>query len=300
MARPKGSKNKATVQKLKAQLAEGPKARKGKVDALAKLTDAQVVSAVIDRFNIMYKMGKGSVDGTVRGFIISGAPGVGKTHTIEWLLEQHAIKNPSFRFKVVKGAITAVNLFKILQEYRHPGNVVVLDDVDSIFFDDDGVALLKAALDSGTRRKMAWFSESSALKGGDGKKSYDTEFEYNGTMIFITNTDFQRYVTEGKNKLAPHFEALISRSIYLDLKLHGRRAVSLWVDHLVRKNNMLCERFNISAHEQNLALDFIKKNRDRLRTLSLREALKIGQFIATDRANWEVMANVILCTDGEL
>lgn len=289
--RPKGSKNRKTVAKQMANLQSVNTVIGKKLnDPFKKMTDVQVVELIRERFDVMHQMSIGATKGAVRGTIISGAPGVGKSHTVEWVLEQAAHKNPAFKSYVAKGALTAVNLYKLLWNYRHEGNVIVLDDADSIFFDNDGLSLLKAALDSGARRRICWLSESNALKA-DG---IDTEMDFNGTLIFITNTDFQRIVDEGKSKLAPHFEAMMNRSIYVDLRLHGRRAVALWVKHIVSKNNILIDKFSLTARQQNECLDYILKNQDKLRTLSIREALKLAQFMRVDPINWERTANIVL------
>jgi hypothetical protein len=280
--------------KMQAQLIAGPTNSPKSVDnSLDHLDDREVVNMVRERFDVMYRFAQGSTQGSIRSLIISGAPGVGKSHTVEWVLESYGNSNPDFKYKFVQGAITPIELYKLLYKYRKEGNVVVLDDTDTIFFDEQGLSILKAALDSGTRRRISWFSNSHDLKDDDGNK-IEQQFDYNGTMIFITNTDFQRYVDEGKSKLAPHFEALISRSIYLDLKLRGSRAVSLWVKNIVSRNNILVDRFSLTAQQQNDALDYIIKNRDKMRTLSIREALKLAQMIKSNPTGWEKDANITL------
>jgi hypothetical protein len=287
--RPKGSKNKSTLKKMLGEM-ESLTVNKKVRDKSSKFSDSEIVDMIRERFDVMHQFSVGATHGNVRGMIVSGAPGVGKSHTIEWVMESTALRRPDFKYTVVKGAMTGVNLYKLLWRYRHNGNVIILDDCDSIFFDEDGMSLLKAAVDSGTKRKICWFSESHALK----EEGIDTEFEYNGTMIFITNADFQRIVDDGKSKLAPHFEALISRSIYLDLKLQGRRPISLWVKHVVMKNNILKDKLDCSAYEQEQALDYLVENRDKLRTLSIREALKLGQMIKTNPNNWRRVADITL------
>jgi len=263
-------------------------------DPFEDLTDAQVLFTMHGRFDVLNRMIAGCLKGNVRGLIISGAPGIGKTFNVEEAVQRQKVNNPDFRCKVIKGAVTPINLFKTLQDYRHKGNVIVLDDADSIFYDDVGVSLLKAALDSGTQRWISWLSESSALKGGDDGHSYDNEFEYQGTMVFITNTDFQHYVDEGKTKLVPHFKALLSRSIYLDLMVHTIRSISIWIQYLVNKADILVETLGLSHAEQKEALAYLMENKERMRTLSLREALKIGQMMKTDGEAWKEIADVTL------
>lgn len=264
-------------------------------DPLAKYTDEQLLEVTRERFDIMYKMAVGSTQGAIRAFIVTGAPGVGKTWTIEYVLEQTAQREPSFRYHVIKGAITPVNLYKQLYKYRKEGEVIVLDDADSIFFNEDGINLLKTALDTGSKRKINWYSETHALKESNGAET-PQEFEYNGTMIFVTNLDFQAYV-DAKNKISPHMAALMSRSIYLDLKIHNRRQVALWVANLIRRNKILID-YGISNYEQEEVIGYINANRDKFRALSIRTALQIAQFMKMDRSTWKRQADVILLKEA--
>lgn len=272
-----------------------PPKNTAKADPFDKYTDSQLLEVTRERFDIMYKMAVGSTQGAIRAFIVTGAPGVGKTWTIEYVLEQTAQRDPSFRYHVIKGAITPVNLYKQLYKYRKEGEVIVLDDADSIFFNEDGINLLKTALDTGSKRKINWYSETYALKESGGAET-PQEFEYNGTMIFVTNLDFQAYV-DAKNKISPHMAALMSRSIYLDLKIHNRRQVALWVSNLIRRNKILID-YGISNHEQEEVIGYINANRDNFRALSIRTALQIAQFIKMDRSSWKRQADVILLKES--
>lgn len=285
MGRPKGSLNKKTLEKMHAGLTSAPA-----VDPMDHLSDDEVLNSVKERFEMLYKLGMGAANGAVRGLIVSGAPGIGKTHTLEFLVEQKAETDPSFRYTTIKGAVTAINLYKTLFRYRDEGNVIILDDTDSIFFDDEGLAILKAALDSGDRRKLSWLSNSADLKN----EGIDTEFEYHGSMMFITNTDFQRYVDERTSRLAPHFEALISRSIYLDLKIHSRRPIVLWAEFIVKHQKMLQLKMGLTDTQSAVACDYIRKNIDNLRSLSIREYLKVGQFMKTSPSDWKRLADMVL------
>ncbi len=294
MGRPKGSKNKSTLAKQLKRLEKASgKSIARIVDPLKKYSDEQIITMIRERFDCVHQMGRGATTGAVRGLIVSGAPGVGKSHTIEWLLENARQKMPDFKYSVIKGTVTAVNLYKQLYHARHERNVLVLDDADGIFFDADGVSLLKAALDSGSSRKISWLSETNALKDDKGNW-IDTQFEYKGSMIFLTNIDFQKIIDDGKSKIVCHLEALMNRAIYLDLKLHGRRAVALWIRHITTKSNMLVQQFGLTSLQQKAALDYITDNRDKLRTISLREALKLGQMIKSSPASWRRTADITL------
>lgn len=258
-------------------------------------TDAEVLKAVHDRFDVMDSLTHGSTKGDVRSLIISGAPGIAKTYTVEKILNETKEKNPNFIFNVIKGNISPVNLYMYLHDNSAYGNVTVLDDADSIFFEGsgDGIAILKAALDSTPVRTIHWHSETSAFKK-DGEVVYNKSFDYNGTMIFITNTDFQGIIDEGRSRLVPHLEALMSRSMYLDLAVHNRRAIAIWVNYLIQQKNILVYHYGVSKTQQKQAVDWLLDNRDTVRTLSIRDAMKIGQMMAAEGSDWERTAEILL------
>lgn len=274
------------------------------LDPFHGMSDPEVLNLIHDRFDLMSRLTDGAMNGDVRAFVVSGAPGVGKTYNVEQKLtnkyEESVLNDDDkrFRYKVIKGAITPVHLYKTLWQYRFPGCVVCLDDADSIFFHDDGVSILKAALDSTPQRVLTWASESNALKDDMGS-DIPTSFEFKGTMVFITNTDFQGIVDAGKSKLAPHFEALLSRSMYLDLKIHSRRAVAIWVNYLVSSKGILRQHYGLTKEQERQAVDWILDHMDDLRTLSIRDAMKVGQLMKSDYDTWERDAEILLVKDSK-
>ena len=110
----------------------------------------------------------------------------------------------------------------------------------------------------------------------------------------MSNIDWQRIVDMGGNKFVPHFQALMSRSIFLDLTLHDRHAISLWVKH-VAVSGKLFEREGVDESTGKEILDFIQENRDDLRELSLRTLMKSCSLAKSFPGNWRRMAQVTLC-----
>lgn len=259
------------------------------------LTDAQLLSEIQDRYGMMTKLGQGATTGAVRGMIISGRPGVGKTFELERILQQKKDMYPNtFAFEHLKGTISPVNLYKKLYDYGRPGNVLLIDDADDVFFDATSLNLLKAALDSSTIRRIGWHTESAALKQ-DGDQVYPTSFDYQGSVVFLTNVDFQSVIDDGKQKkIVPHLEALMSRSLYLDLKIHSLRALSVWVSYIVNTKNILVNGFGLTKEQQKSATEWMKNNAVNMRTFSIRDSLKIGQFISADPKGWTHAAEMLL------
>lgn len=248
-------------------------------------SDAQVLTDTKERFDILSLLTKGAVAKNIRAMVVTGAPGVGKTYTVEQILERSG--NPH---EIVKGSISAINLYMLAYKYRHAGNVVVLDDADEIFNDLDAVNLLKALCDTGNTRKVSYLKEAHQLKENDIPQS----FEFNGAFIFISNIDFDKFVSEGKNKFAPHMSALMSRSLYLDLQIHDRNSLGVWVNHMATHARIF-DIDNVPHTMRPEILQFLSDNRERLYELSIRTLKKLNQLAVSNPTSWKRMASVLLC-----
>ena len=269
--------------------------------------DDEILEDIITRFDVYYRMMLGATEDAITSLIVSGAAGVGKSYTSEWVLsnvaetaEKESEKQlthkertvPSgFRYTIVQGTITAIELYCLAYQYRHRNNVIVLDDADRIFDDEEGLNILKALLDTGTTRRVSWMSDHSRFKGDDAPPK---QFEYRGSMVFLTNKDFQRVIDGTRSrKNAEHMSALMSRSIYLDLMMHTRRQITLWVHHIVT-NNLILQKIGCTAEQEKEAVDWLVDNMEDLREISIRTALKVGRFMKMDPENWETDAKVTL------
>jgi len=252
-----------------------------------KRSDGDVLNDLKERFQILSLLTQGAVHNNVRAVTVTGAPGVGKTYTVERILER-AKQTMGIKYEIVRGTLSAVNLYKLGYQMRDPKSVIVLDDADSIFNDEDALNILKVLCDTSDVRKVSWMKESQALKEDD----VPTQYEFNGAMIFISNLNFQQFVDEGKNKYAQHFGALMSRSLYLDLRLHDRNELGVWVEH-VAENGKIFQREGLTADQGKEVLRFLRDYRNELRELSLRTLLKLSQLVKT-HTQWKSMARVLL------
>lgn len=246
-------------------------------------TDEEIFRKLETRFNILELMTEAACANQINSMIVSGPAGLGKSFTIEQVISQHCGMT-----KFVKGFTRATNLYKTLYEFRHKGSVVVFDDCDSAFMDTDCLNILKAAVDSCDRRVITWGSETTMVTE-DGTKM-PTSFEFEGSVIFITNYDFDQAI-DRNHRLAPHFEALISRSHYIDLEMKSRRDYIIRIKQVVGAG-MLSNR-GFSASEIQEILTFIDKNSTKLRELSLRMVSKIADLYRMND-NWENIATVTL------
>lgn len=238
------------------------------------------------RFNVMGMMTNGIINGNIRSLIISGAAGIGKTYSLDKAL-QKAHDNEFIEYKSINGKISGIGLYEQLWNNRGANSVLLIDDVD-VFSDMDILNLLKAALDTGEKRKVCWSTASTYLD----EKGIDKEFEFEGTIVFITNVDVDRELERG-TKLAPHLQALVSRSVYLDLGVHTNEEIMVRVEDVILSTDMMQKR-GLSDAETYKALSWMKANVSRLRNVSLRTALYLGDFIMTDKNGWETIAEVTL------
>lgn len=135
--------------------------------------------------------------------VITGGAGMGKTHLVKNTLEGMGLRE-SYDFVHFKGRATAAGLFITL--YENSDKIIVLDDCDSVFRDDDAVNILKGALDSYDTRKISYIT-SKALKDEFGTE-VPRHFEFTGRVIFISNISQSRLD-----------EAIRSRSFVADVDL---------------------------------------------------------------------------------
>jgi len=252
----------------------------------AAQSDEERIQEIGERFEMLTEMTKAAVNGDIRAMIVSGPPGVGKSFGVELEIEKATlfdmVAGRKLKAEVVKGAATPIGLYQTLYKYSDENCVVVFDDCDSILLDDISLNLLKGALDSGKKRKISWLSESSALR----REGIPDSFEFRGSVIFITNLKFD---TMKSQKLRDHLDALQSRCHYLDLTLDTMRDKVLRIKQIA-KTGALFEDMDISDVGSDMIIDFMDVNKNALREMSLRMAIKIAQLYKSFPNTWEKMA----------
>lgn len=248
-------------------------------------TDEEVIARISERFNILDDMTKAAIAGDIRAMIVQGPPGVGKSYGVEHQLERAGLfdnlGNRKPRYEVIKGAMTPIGLYATLFKHSDAKNVLVFDDCDSILLEDTALNILKAALDSGKRRKIHWNSDSSLLRR-EGVPNY---FEFKGSVIFITNLKFDNIKSK---KLQDHLEALQSRCHFLDLTLNTMRDKFLRIKQIHLEGNLFQD-YGFENGEAEQVLAFMDENQNRLREMSLRMALKIADLVKVS-PNWQALA----------
>lgn len=253
-------------------------------------TDRQIEERISERFEVLEELADAVINSEVRALIVSGPPGLGKSFTVEQKLAEW---DPTEKkHTIVKGFIRATGLYKLLFQHKEKDKLLVIDDADNIFGDETSLNFLKAACDTTDVRKLSYLSEGN-LVCEKTNVIIPKNFIFEGKIIFITNYDFDERIQAG-SKLAPHLAAMISRSHYIDL------AMKTTQDYIVRmrqviNTGMLRSQRGLNATEEAEVMEFITDNKDKLRELSLRIALKIATLRKKNPDSWQKVAKITCC-----
>jgi hypothetical protein len=249
-------------------------------------TDEEVMTRIEQRFEILQEMTRATIAGDVRAMIVVGPPGVGKSYGVEYELEKSGlferITGRKIKYEVIKGAMTPIGLYCTLYKNSDPNNVLVFDDCDSVFQDELALNILKAALDSGKKRRIHWNSDSAMLR----REGVPDCFDFKGGCIFITNLKFDNLKSK---RMQDHLEALQSRCHFLDLTLNTMRDKYLRIKQIFRQGQLFND-YDFTPELGEEILQFMDQNKDRLREMSLRMALKLADLTKVSESNWKALA----------
>lgn len=249
--------------------------------------DESIERRLTERFDVLDKMTHAAIMGDVRSFIVSGAPGLGKSYRIE---KQLSAYDPDRELHtIVKGHAKATGIYPTLYDYRFDGQVVVFDDADSIFDDTISLNILKTATDTTQVRRISWLSKTKFIDDAT-REPIPKTFEYKGALIFVTNLDFVSMIN-ANHKLSPHLEALMSRSYYIDLTIHQPRECLIRIRQVIREGML-------NDLPSNMMLDvisFVEHNYTKMREISLRSVVKLVNLRKGCGSDWESIARISLC-----
>ena len=254
---------------------------------VAAETEDEAMERIADTFLMLDKITDACAKNLIRGLVVSGPPGIGKSFGVEKQLEaanmfrKMAGQDP--KYEVVSGGVSSIGLYQKLYYNRGSDQVLVFDDCDGVLFEEECLNLLKAALNSGDKRRICWNKESRVLATDD----IPEHFDFEGSIIFLSNIDFERTIAKG-SRIAAHLEAIMSRCHYLDLEIGSTRDKLLRIKQIVR-DGMLTPYCFSPAEEQDV-LSFVFDNAEYLRELSLRMVKKIADFVKADPKGWMEMA----------
>ena len=253
-----------------------------------KLNASIDLSKDFAKFNSLYDAVADYVDdiakGKLRSLIVRGKPGVGKTAMINKFLQKSKPKS----YKIVTGHMTNLSLYDALYRHRSKGQVLVLDDVDSVFSHIEGLNLLKAAMDTTESRNISW--ESSKVNPGN--LSLPQNFKFNGGVILITNVGFGLNHSK-RGKAGVHLAALIDRSYNIAIGDDSPAMAFKQVAYMVKEKNML-KKYGFTKAQQDMLLDYVGDNILDIPNLSLRTMIKLADIYSLAPNRWRNKANVAL------
>ncbi len=245
-------------------------------------TEEQALRRINQPFIDLEKYTHALIQNYIRGLLVIGEPGLGKSHNVNAVLTQYVAANKKFSssFEVIKGSISPPYVYQKLHEFRQEGNILVFDDceIDGV----DSLNLLKSALDSCDKREIAWYKHSSFLK----QNGLPSKFEYNGGIIYLTNSDLMK--TSGKK--SDHMAAIISRCHYIDMRLPNILDKIRRIRYIVYSCDMLTQ-YGLTRREMDEIVRYIELGAPEMRELSLRVIKKIADLYIAYPNEWRQLAD---------
>lgn len=244
-----------------------------------------------ERFEVLEMVVAGVISGNIAAVSISGATGCGKTYLVEKMLRD-AEAEGVLESDSVKGGMSPIGLYRKLYSSSFPNQVLVIDDCDDIYKDLAALNLLKNALDTNKVRRVHWEKESRVLDN----EGIPNNFEFQGGIIFATNKDFEREIQRGTG-MAVHYEALMSRCVYVNLGIHSKREIYVRVGQVVFQQSFLDEH-EITKQDAQQMVKWISENLNDIRVLSVRTVLQLIGFRNTHPTRWEMLAKATMLKVG--
>lgn len=230
----------------------------------------------------IYEITRRLAAGGFNSLFISGRAGTGKTYSVERALKDEGLVEDD-DYIIVSGAVSVIMMYKKMFQYRN--KVLVFDDCDSVFRDETGRNILKAALDTKKVRRISYLKKSSLVFD---PKDYENDpeaewnaveggmipayFEFSGRVVFISNL--------AKDKADPD-GAIRSRSILIDVNPDDvtlMERIRLLLPHLEPRDMPLADKMEV--------FEFMKKAKD----VSMRTFVKAAGFKSLGMKNWARMA----------
>jgi hypothetical protein len=112
-------------------------------------------------------------NGHLNLMILVGEAGIAKTRTVRSVLGDSACW--------IEGQATPFGMYEKL--FRHRDELVVIDDVDSLYADRSGIRLLKCLCQTEDEKKVAWHSDAKSLE----RHRIPREFTTRSRVIIICN-----------------------------------------------------------------------------------------------------------------
>jgi len=225
-------------------------------------TAKEIESALYSHYGSLAEQIKGVAEGRWH-LVVNGPTGSGKTEFVKKVLKAYAKKTPTYN----SGTLSAVMLFKLLYENRRKGDILAIDDTDSIFESVEAVEVLKAALDTQEKKSVEWTKYSTALS----REGIPTTFAYEGKVIIVTNRHCVRNPLGAKNKIDRMLLPLWSRVMYFAAGLPTRQWEIQSIKMFQKNDEIRCfGEKNIDQKAQKQIIAFIDEQQDEFHDVNFR------------------------------
>jgi len=236
-----------------------------KRDGVVVQTGSEVQVSTIpvnDRFEFLENLVGMVITNLCHSMIVTGEGGLGKTFTVRKTLKSLGLED-DVDYKWISGFSTPKSLYRLLHDYRD--KILIFDDCDSVFRDQAGENLLKAALDDKPVRKISWLSERQG--------ELEPEFEFTGRVIFISNIPMPKFS-----------QTLKSRSMMVDLNMTFSEKIDRML-HIARDIVPAASKGIIDE-----AMNFAIEHGERMSDFNFRTLEKIIKIRMGGGEKWENMA----------
>jgi hypothetical protein len=238
-----------------------------------------------ERFGFLSDMVTMLAKGDQASVVVTGPGGLGKSHTVSATLTKAGFNDlstldeldigdnvPKNSFRVVKGYSTPKGLYRTLYENRN--SIIVFDDCDSVLKDPVSLNLLKAALDSYSKRIISWRAD---IRDED----LPTVFEFKGRVVFISNM--------ASTSLD---QAIITRSLAVDLSMTTMQKIER-MRFLLNEKDFMPEYDKACKQD---AMNLIASLADTVKELSLRTLIQVTKIRKSNpNNNWKGLAEYAIC-----
>jgi hypothetical protein len=230
----------------------------------------------------VYEITRRVAAGAFNSLFISGKAGTGKTYNVEKALKDEGLVAEK-DYTIMSGAVSVIEMYKKFFQYND--KVLVFDDCDAVFRDENGRNILKAALDTKKVRKISYLKKIKELYD---PKEYEDDpdgeleavedgmvpayFEFTGRVIFISNLEKEKADPDG---------AIRSRSILIDVSPDDAT--------LMERMRLLLpelEPRDLPLGEKEEIFEFMKSSK----SVSMRTFVKAAGFKMAGLSQWKRMA----------
>ena len=228
--------------------------------------------------------------GTLKSLLIYGGPGTGKTYTIMKTIKDNGMV-AGRDYAKLSGKASPLSIYQTLFMFRD-GGMVLFDDLDSMWGNQDATNILKAALDTSPVREISWGSSNTinVTKMSDDEKKqlfaeiddkiaenpekvkFPNQFDFTGRVVFISNLKKEEFDS-----------AIMSRSAKINMDLTSDEI-------LKRMKNILPSLGgeDVPLKEKEELLDHLlhMHQRQEIEAVTMREFIKGLNILRSGVPNW--------------